>query len=55
MGWHLTGEWAPVRRYLSNYFDLLLESSSQADVKIKLTYNAATYRFQDIRSQMAII
>ena len=24
LGWPLTGEWAPVRRFLSNYFDLLL-------------------------------
>jgi len=25
VGWPLTGEWAPVRRFLSNYFDLLLK------------------------------
>ena len=32
-----------------------LESSRQADVKLQLIYNTATYRFQDIRTQMAKI
>ena len=38
LGWPLTGEWAPVRRFLPNYFDLLFTSRSQYNTVVVFPY-----------------
>ena len=54
MGWPLTGEWAPVRRFLSNYFDLLLitwrSSSSKSAAVYKISWKSDDFslRYGDI-------